>query len=74
MASGRPKIGETVNLDQRMRNLSQGTGDPEKFSVVYSKRFTEVVLAESHRQLRSFGHAARCDERWPDPLTPKIAP
>ena len=41
------KIGRTVNLDQRMRDLSRNTGVPEEFNAVYSKRFTDATLAEA---------------------------
>ncbi|MBU2857810.1 GIY-YIG nuclease family protein [Acidithiobacillus ferrooxidans] len=41
------KIGRTMNISQRMRDLSRNTGVPEEFSAVYSKRFADVALAES---------------------------
>ncbi|MBU2845669.1 GIY-YIG nuclease family protein [Acidithiobacillus ferriphilus] len=41
------KIGRTVNLNQRMRDLSRNTGVPEEFNAVYSKRFADATLAES---------------------------
>jgi hypothetical protein len=41
------KIGRTVNLGQRMRDLSRDTGVPEAFSAVYYKRFADAALAEA---------------------------
>lgn len=41
------KIGRTVNISQRMRDLSRNTGVPEEFSAVYSKRFIDAALAEA---------------------------
>ncbi|MBU2766138.1 GIY-YIG nuclease family protein [Acidithiobacillus ferrivorans] len=41
------KIGRTINLNQRMRDLSRDTGVPEEFSAVYSKRFANAALAEA---------------------------
>lgn len=41
------KIGRTINLDQRMRDLSRDTGVPESFNAVYYKRFTDASLAEA---------------------------
>jgi hypothetical protein len=41
------KIGRTINLNQRMRDLSRNTGVPEEFNAVYSKRFPNAALAEA---------------------------
>lgn len=41
------KIGRTVNIDQRMRDLSRDTGVPEAFSAVYHKKFADAPLAEA---------------------------
>lgn len=41
------KIGRTVNVGQRMRDLSRHTGVPEDFNVVYSKRFVDAARAEA---------------------------
>lgn len=41
------KIGRTVNIGQRMRDLSRDTGVPEAFSAVYHKKFADAALAES---------------------------
>lgn len=41
------KIGRTVNLDQRMRDLSRDTGVPQEFRAVYFKKFPDAALAES---------------------------
>jgi len=41
------KIGRTVNIRQRMHDLSRNTGVPEEFNAVYYKRFTDADLAEA---------------------------
>lgn len=41
------KIGRTINIGQRMRDLSRDTGVPESFSAVYYKKFNNAALAEA---------------------------
>lgn len=41
------KIGRTINIGQRMRDLSRDTGVPEEFRAVYFKKFPNAALAEA---------------------------
>jgi len=41
------KISRTVNIGQRMRDLSRDTGVPEEFNAVYYKKFADAALAET---------------------------